>query len=668
MPLPSEGLNASAPHKTAEMPRLDRETGEISIGALTSGLPAFAQQFGGVSSNMLKANWVLGVAASGKDSAVELSAAAYASHQGQDELASQHLTAAGGEAAEGAGGFAGAWAGATVGAQVGGLAGPYSAVALAVGGGIIGGVGGKEAVTWLLDPQIETGGGPIPTMDRPGLEEVKELQSRNPDLTPAEARAEILQQRAEMAFQEQYVTPREAYGDAPDRSEPEPAENGRDGTAADEQTRASEARDPGPLAGEALPSDSTQEAMSEAWGPPSSSAADAGSGNEPDAVVLPPDPTTPRDNWGHDTDGLDGEGTDWSPDGSNDGYSTTPADNWGEDNEALDGSGTEWSGDGDGDRADSEVGSGAAAAGFGALGRALATESGVDGAGETAALSTVAGTLGQNLGQEIGAGTGFEDFGSDLAGNARSTATGLVAGEVTADLSASLGFDGDGFGDQLGVRMTQHAVSSTIDAGVNAATTGDSLGQSLGESFSPATLGTVAGGFVGSYLAGELLEDANYSADTQTGATVGGVGGAVGATVGAKVGTSIMPVVGTVIGAFVGAVFGTVFGSEFGDLFGDEPPPPPEAEATLSYSVADGFQVSDASDGHGGNAGGMATAAQRAGEVLNTLIEATGGRLKDPASVDDLTIGYSGEHMTVNGREISGPEGVEVLIEEALAG
>jgi Ca2+-binding RTX toxin-like protein len=470
--------------------------------------------------------------------------------------------------------------------------------------------------------------------------------------------------------------------------------------------------DPGALAGGSPPSESIRQAMVDAWEESESSPAES---------------ANPNANRGEDNSSFDGTGRKrsaeeggaangpaWSYDGTPEAdyaaidFSDLPddagahpagpsvdqtIDNDGTDRPQGDRTGEAVSPDGDApeletgqgehaagdahetqsEETQTQTGSGAAAVGFGALGRALASESGIDGTGETAAVSTVAGTLGQNLGQEIGEGTGFEDFGSDLSANARGTATGLVAGEVTADLAESLGFDGNGFGDQLGVRMTQYAVSSTIDAGVNAATSSDSLGSSLGESFNGGTLANVAGGFVGGYLASEFLDDSSFSADTQTGATVGAVGGAVGTAVGAQlgaeIGTGFMPVIGTIIGAFVGAVFGTVLGSVFGDLFGSEPAPPPEAEATLSYSVADGFQVSGASDAHGGNGGGMASAAQQAGEVLNALIEATGGRLKDPEAVDALTIGYSGEHMTVNGRVVGDTaEGVEALIEEALAG
>jgi hypothetical protein len=316
-----------------------------------------------------------------------------------------------------------------------------------------------------------------------------------------------------------------------------------------------------------------------------------------------------------------------------------------------------------------DTGPSVASAGFGALGRALASHADGGDAEQTAALSSVVATVGENLGQEIGGGRGFSDFGSDLSGNAQSTATGLVASELTGELGA---FEGTGFGDQLGARLTNYGVSSAINAGVEAATTGADFGGALDSSVNASSLGSVAGGFVGGYLSNEFLDEAGYSADTQTGATVGAVGSAVGTSVGAvQLGAtigSVVPGLGTAIGAFAGAVVGTVLGSELGDLFGSEPPPPPEAEAALSLDAAQGeFAVTSADEAHGGNAGGMAEAAHQAGQMIEGLVEATGGRLLNPGSIDDLTIGYDGDGLYVGGQSVdSVSEGLGVMMREVL--
>jgi|AntDeeMinimDraft_5_1070356.scaffolds.fasta_scaffold01493_4 hypothetical protein len=574
MPLPSERLDASAQNTSAGLPSFDPATGETGIGLLTSALPAYADEFGGVSSNMLKANWVLGVAASGKDTAVELSAGAYASYNGDDALASQHISAAGGEVAEGAGGFAGAWAGAVAGAAAGSSFGPYVAVPLAGIGGVAGGIAGKGAVDWLLEARIETGGEPITTMDRPGLEGVNELLAQDSDLTLDEARAEILQQRAESAGRELFATPREAYDGGPGWPDPGVPEAGGEapGGNAGASSPAPDLtiRDPEEFAlmspgqrvsvlmsagyseadarsaaadmntstnpidnygrNDTLDGSGTDwSADDSAGGSPMNPETNWGVKNDAldgDGTVWVPDqagdtgPMTPEANWGADNDALNGNDTDWSPDDGTGGHATNPADNWGEENEALDGLGSEWPEEENADQAGgSEIGTAATSAAFGALGQALATESGVKGGGEKAAVSTVIGTLGQNLGQEIGSGTGFEDFGSDLAANTASTATGLVAGEVTADLAESLGFDGDSFGDQLGQRMTQYTASSAIEAGVNVATSGD-VGSSFGDSFSG--VGNVIGGFIGSYLGNEVTEDLVAAEMSAVHSSVGG--------------------------------------------------------------------------------------------------------------------------------------------------
>ncbi|MDZ7748844.1 MAG: hypothetical protein U5K43_08320 [Halofilum sp. (in: g-proteobacteria)] len=297
-----------------------------------------------------------------------------------------------------------------------------------------------------------------------------------------------------------------------------------------------------------------------------------------------------------------------------------------------------------------------AAGGAGFVGAFLGERLDLDDVGARAAFTTVNNAFQSNVREVIdnAPGTeGFDDFGSDVLDSFKGVGVGLVG----VELAESSGFDGDSFGDQLGSVVSEQAFAAGVDAlagsGLDLA---DDAGNIFSNGFSATAFSSLGAGLVASELTGEL----GLGAETASGAMLSGVGSTVGAAVG-----SVIPVVGTYIGSFIGSALG----SAIGDLFGSDPPPPPEAEATLAVDDDGRYFVDLATGANGGNAGGMSVAAQRAADAINALVDATGGRLLDPGSLAGATIGYDGEGLYADGERFdSVAAAVEHIVQAKLAG
>lgn len=377
---------------------------------------------------------------------------------------------------------------------------------------------------------------------------------------------------------------------------------------------------------------------------------------------------TPSSNWGEKKEGLDGAGTDWSPDEEHAVGGPTPTSNWGENNDAIDGTTTDWSGQEESSDGvsnvtisprDATLGPAptyslsetvVAVGGASLFGNVFEQALELEGTAELTAFDVLNDTIQSNVSATFDNDVfteGFDDFGGDLTKSIHGAGIGLVAGE----LADSLGFEGTSFGDQLGSALTEqalsHGFSAVFDSSID-----------FWSGFSASSTGMNVASLGAGIVANELTADLGLAAETATGAMLSSVGSTVGATIG-----SVIPLVGTAIGS----VIGSALGGAIGDLFGSDPPPPPEAEATLGVDEHGRLFVESATDKHGGNAGSMSVAAQRAADTINDLVDATGGRLLDPSDMRGIEIGYDGDGVYAGNRRFdSVADAIDHIVETRL--
>jgi len=263
----------------------------------------------------------------------------------------------------------------------------------------------------------------------------------------------------------------------------------------------------------------------------------------------------------------------------------------------------------------------AAVGGASLLGNVFGQALDLEGTAEQTAFEVLNRTIQSNVGDVFDNNPfteGFDDFGSDLTASINGAGIGLVSSE----LSESLGLDGSSFGDQLGSAVTDQALTHGFDAVFDSSV-------DFASGFSGANITHLGMGVA----AGALSTELGLDAETATGAMFSNLGATVG----------------TVFFGPAGSFVGSALGAAVGDLFGSEPPPPPEAQASLAVDGNGDYYVASATDAHGGNAGSMSVAAQRAADTINNLIDATGARVLDPSALDDYTIGYDGDGLYVDG-------------------
>jgi hypothetical protein len=306
----------------------------------------------------------------------------------------------------------------------------------------------------------------------------------------------------------------------------------------------------------------------------------------------------------------------------------------------------------------------AAAGASEAVGMMLSQQIDTDSTGEELLANTATSTVQSNVGAALDGQASTEAF-SNVGAQAGSSLVGAGAGLVAGEVTGELGLNGGSFGDQVGAAMVSQGVSTTASAGYQAAVNGADAAASAAAS-GVSSIATAGAGAVGAYAASEI----GLGADTEMGATLSAVGSTVGATFGGAIG-SVIPVVGTYVGTAIGSFLGSTIGSALGDLLGgsSEPPPPPQAHAEAAFSDGE-FEITDTGDAHGGNGGGLMLAVEGAGDTIEGVLEAIGGRFVAPDELGEMTLRTNArEGIFANGERVDSIEaGVETLVRDALQG
>ena len=161
-------------------------------------------------------------------------------------------------------------------------------------------------------------------------------------------------------------------------------------------------------------------------------------------------------------------------------------------------------------------------------------------------------------------------------------------------------------------------------------------------------------GYAGSRLAGEFIEPKSQQA-----AIMGSFGSAMGAAIGAgQIATTTAlgeafasaGIVGGPIGVAIGAFIGTVIGTFAGNAFGGEGTPAAWAKISYNYGEFE-FEVGDHWALNGGDEQTAITMAQSVIDGFNNILDATGGKLRDGARIDDIMIGMKGNTFVVTDRD-----------------
>ena len=195
----------------------------------------------------------------------------------------------------------------------------------------------------------------------------------------------------------------------------------------------------------------------------------------------------------------------------------------------------------------------------------------------------------------------FLDFDNPLAEQISDIAISTVANYAVTEIAiATLGTDAAAI-PGLGVEVL-------VDPGGGVVTVGPDFATSLGG----AVAGAI-GSYIGSKLALLIVEPSKEAS----------LGGAAGAFLGAKIGFNLGGPIGAGIGAFIGAFVGTIFGSFFGGGGGTV-----AAEQHTGLDVETGQFITTDGVGviRGGNAELASTMANQAVEIMNAVVNATGGK------------------------------------------
>ena len=310
--------------------------------------------------------------------------------------------------------------------------------------------------------------------------------------------------------------------------------------------------------------------------------------------------------------------------------------------------------------------------------------------------SSITRTLGQNLGEVIdflaipenSAGESFFDpiFGvngtyaprpdilDDFLKNLQAGVVSAISSKIVDELGDTIGIEGIGgeIFDVVGSTITTGIVNQTfsmIFGGMSAGTYSGLLsnGFDFSAPYPPNTSGItgsygdfigsqVAGalaGYAGSRLAGEVIEP-----ESETAALFGAAGSALGTAIATgnllastALGSAFQTLasiswvggpLGVAVGVFIGTVLGTVLGNAFG---GDEEP---AAWAHLSYDTDDQNYYIGAN--YGSNGGDPETAKLMADHItngINSIIEASQGKLRSGVSAPRIQIGFEGNEFLV---------------------
>lgn len=255
-----------------------------------------------------------------------------------------------------------------------------------------------------------------------------------------------------------------------------------------------------------------------------------------------------------------------------------------------------------------------------------------------------------------------DTFLRNLSASVSSAVSGLIVGEV----GEALGIDGTIGGAVFEVAantVTTGFVSETFDILFSGLSSGIYTGLATGginfsTPFPPNTdgiTGTVGdyvhlqalnalGSFAGARLAGELIEP-----ESEVAALFGAAGSALGGAIATgnvvltasltkafAAAGSFIPGLGTAIGAFVGTIAGTLLGNVFGGSEGT-----PAAWANVAYDdVTKEYKITQSWDHAGGDEALAQSLAQSVLDGVNSILEASGGKLRSGQTAPDLHIGW----------------------------
>jgi Ca2+-binding RTX toxin-like protein len=220
----------------------------------------------------------------------------------------------------------------------------------------------------------------------------------------------------------------------------------------------------------------------------------------------------------------------------------------------------------------------------------------------------------------------FDDFGADFIANLKKAGIGAVSSFLTAKLVEALGVDGfAGEALETGAGVVIGDILANIAAQVPNPFEGIA---------SAASLATAAASFLGTRLAQEIY---NFE-------TVGGqIGSALGsalfaydaglflAAAGVTPVTFVIAVVWVAIGALLGGLIGSIFGGT----------PRSGADAQWNERLQR-FAVANIYARKGGSKSAAASLAGAAADTFNAVLDATGGTLLDPRSVQSGNYGMRG--------------------------
>ncbi len=236
-------------------------------------------------------------------------------------------------------------------------------------------------------------------------------------------------------------------------------------------------------------------------------------------------------------------------------------------------------------------------------------------------FSTVAADLGDILDGIVTGGSlgvaidrAFKDFDGVLLSNLQASGIGAISSFLTAELVKVLGIDG--FAGEL-ANTAGGAVIQQIIGQLGTTNPLSGVGSAL-------TLGSAVGSFLGAKLASVII-----SFDTiggQLGSAVGSSLGVIAATKLLTIGTALGGPIGAAIGAFVGFIAGGLIGSAFGGT-------PRSGADVLWDNTTQRFVTGNAYSRKGGSKEAAIAIAGAVGDTFNAVLEAAGGRLLAPASV-----------------------------------
>ena len=244
-------------------------------------------------------------------------------------------------------------------------------------------------------------------------------------------------------------------------------------------------------------------------------------------------------------------------------------------------------------------------------------------------LSATLKTLGSNLGDIIhlqlkkqltsaSVKNALKNVDSELFNNLKSAGIGAISSFLTGELVNALGLKG---------------IEGTIANNIAGTVIGQiasnlvTKGKAIFDGVNLTSIGSAFGGLIGSTLASKIV---NFkSIGGQIGSAVGSALGVIAAEKLAIFGSAAGPL-GTIAGAAIGAFVGFIVGGIIGSVFGGTP----RSGADVEFDASTGrFVVGNVYSRKGGSKDAARSIASAVSETFNSVLDAAGGTLLDPHSV-----------------------------------